>query len=119
MKITRERLIQIIKEELTDQDLAVPDYQPPEEPQPEPESEIDDESYELRYDIKAQRAYLSGPGYQTVDPVGPEGFHDVPRHLVSMGQGNAVIQVKALDLQKMFEDTIRYHVRNERKTFSR
>jgi len=107
MKITRERLIQIIKEELTDQDLAGPDYQPPEEPQP-------DAPYVIRYDVNSKAAQLEGPNIQKASLVEPSDIHDIPRHLVSMGKNKAIIQITAFELKNMLEDMIEAHSDSQR-----
>ena len=118
MKITRERLIQIIKEELTDQDLAVPGYQPPEEQQPErlpqPERADPDAPYVIRYDVNSKAAQLEGPNIQKSSLVEPSDIHDIPRHLVSLGKNKAIIQITAFELKNMLEDMIEAHSDSQR-----
>jgi hypothetical protein len=97
MKITRERLIQIIKEELTDQDLAVPGYRAPEEQQPaQPEPEM----YELT--LQGKGAYVTGKQINTVEPAGPSGYHATAGDVADRVGEDTIIKVKAGDLRKMF-----------------
>ena len=100
MKITRERLIQIIKEELTDQYLAVPDYRAPEEQQPEEPVESEPETYVLT--LRGEGAYVSGREVNTIDPAGPSGYHGTVGDVADRVGEDTIIKVKAGELRKMF-----------------
>ena len=100
MKITRERLIQIIKEELTDQDLAVNGYRAPEEQQPEQPVESEPETYELT--LQGKGAYVTGKYINTVEPAGPPGYHATVGDVADRVGEDTIIKVKAGDLREMF-----------------